>query len=763
MIHATAPRTNHMNNRKLLSLALIAVAPFQAYATVTAVEFPTMIESGRILAIRMESAKSIDELAKELGRDFDAAKLTEANLKLLYAHEIIDRIGEKAITAECAKSPDFRAFLSEFLTDRLWMEDYVTLMNVPRKIEGLRALADIWKAHGKSADFARYKALACSIASAWGGPKSQGFIGMQKRGETSPEGRFGLVRKLHQDGRLSGQFDSLHSWDLEYIGWFSWDDGSLAWLNRSVRLPDTAYTSIEWCGEYSYYTVFGDNIQTGFFYTPWAKTMGMAENIARHGAVCGGVSTTACMTAIAHGIPGYTLGQPGHCAYTIRYGQEWRGGFGGPEGEPHHPTWDGGRCDSFAYVLLSQEVRSARDSYLASTRHLCAAKLFGSTLKNRPRAEAAHAAALTASPRNLNAWRELVAFQKAGGNASPDTTWKPMLRRISSEAAKGDTQGRVFYELMSEIIANQLKDSASEADSIAALTAAMPSMMKQQPTWNWSVEKALNASCERMTKQGVLTIANSLIECALGDKDAPASSAALTWLTTQAAKNRIAIGDFSTIHEKIFAEALRRDCGGSDKRTAFRAQKFATESYKNAIIKATELKNHRLAAILRLELHNFLMAQIPEKFCASVAETGPRPTGNIISADALFTDYMGNAQDWHYLFTGAKTPFGPRDLAFRYSNENWVAFTMQIPDARTATGLLIVPSPRMTSTPIAIRISYSTDGTKYTPLSEGVIPPGGRLNKSFAPTKLTHLKIEMKTTKPQRIALSVMSLFGAGE
>ena len=41
------------------------------------------------------------------------------------------------------------------------------------------------------------------------------------------------------------------------------------------------------------------------------------------GGVCGTVSTYGSAAAQVHGIPSAAIGQPGHCAYIIRVGQEW--------------------------------------------------------------------------------------------------------------------------------------------------------------------------------------------------------------------------------------------------------------------------------------------------------------------------------------------------------------------------------------------------------------------------------------------------------
>ena len=71
--------------------------------------------------------------------------------------------------------------------------------------------------------------------------------------------------------------------------------------------------------------------------TSLRDSSGEAEKHPTIGGVCGGLSHFGTMAAQAHGIPGYPVGQPGHCALCgAREARTMENGFGGPDGGMHN-------------------------------------------------------------------------------------------------------------------------------------------------------------------------------------------------------------------------------------------------------------------------------------------------------------------------------------------------------------------------------------------------------------------------------------------
>ena len=79
--------------------------------------------------------------------------------------------------------------------------------------------------------------------------------------------------------------------------------------------------------------------------------LSQAETCHSNGGVGGAMSHLGCVAAHAHGIPAYTVGQPGHCAYAVRTERgKWVGGFGGPDGGMHNRIF--GNQAPTSYLLM---------------------------------------------------------------------------------------------------------------------------------------------------------------------------------------------------------------------------------------------------------------------------------------------------------------------------------------------------------------------------------------------------------------------------
>ncbi len=256
---------------------------------------------------------------------------------LLSVAEVLKATTPSELTKFHRSSPQAPAFIKEFLNDPEWLELYLGAGIVPEKTtKGLEVLDEIWQADGKSPDFRTYLPLATGIANVWSaGPTAEN---MQRNDETcNPVTRYKFFKNYHKQGRLHPDFLKLRPWEIRFVAGHPWDDASYEWAMQNVNIPWRRYTDSCWFAEYVGTNTYGDSIQGPLFYAPWRDMYGQAENTKRHGGVCGGLSHFGSLCAAAHGVPTYTVGQPGHCAYAVRAGRnDWQGGFGGPDGGMHN-------------------------------------------------------------------------------------------------------------------------------------------------------------------------------------------------------------------------------------------------------------------------------------------------------------------------------------------------------------------------------------------------------------------------------------------
>ena len=233
------------------------------------------------------------------------------------------------------------------------------------------------------------------------------------RFRTTPEGRYRFYRQAQDEGRLHRMFGDLRAWELCFVVSSRTDDDALAWMQATISVPLARLTDACWAVRYQGASAFGESIQGPLFYVPGREDLNWAEGVYLQGGVCGSLSHFGAVAARARGVPAYTCGQPGHCAYAVRHARgKWVGGFGGPDGSPHFSPWGW----NYAHVLALEAAFADDAKAMAAKRHLWQSRLPGS---ERRRLEAL-ALATAATPAFIPAWRERVdalLAAKVGGEA----------------------------------------------------------------------------------------------------------------------------------------------------------------------------------------------------------------------------------------------------------------------------------------------------------------------------------------------------------
>lgn len=319
------------------------------------------LEKALLDKIKESSANhSVDELLKD--RNF---------MHWVTAAELIRQTGAVHMESLYAKNKKYARFLSTFLKDDEWMQLYLRAGLVPADTDvGLRVLADIWNHDGKSSDFAKYRSLATGTAAAWGaGGRSERLQDAEKSrwdgNRCDPVWRYNFFKESHKAGKLHPNFINLQPWEIRFVTGNPVDDASYRYLQDNIKLPPDQYGSACWFAQYRGTSEFGDTIQGPLFYVAWDRNTGSAQKTVERGGVCGALSTLGHIAAAARGIPAYTVGQPGHCAYGFRLKRgEWLGGFGGPNGGLHNSIFPGPAPTStnlMEAVFASDE--NVQDSY----------------------------------------------------------------------------------------------------------------------------------------------------------------------------------------------------------------------------------------------------------------------------------------------------------------------------------------------------------------------------------------------------------------
>ncbi len=138
-----------------------------------------------------------------------------------------------------------------------------------------------------------------------------------------------FVRNWRQD-RLHAGFDTLPFWMRRVVcGWkgdhSSGTPESFTWALYNVNLPDDRYTGCCWRCGYVLHNVYGESVHGSAYYNAFeGMYTGRHHEFTQDvGGVCGSLSHFGASAACAHGIPGLTMGEPGHCAYAVWVNGKW--------------------------------------------------------------------------------------------------------------------------------------------------------------------------------------------------------------------------------------------------------------------------------------------------------------------------------------------------------------------------------------------------------------------------------------------------------
>ena len=221
-----------------------------------------------------------------------------------------------------------------------------------------------------------------------------------------------FVRNWRQN-RLHTQFDKL-PFLLRRVtcGWkgdhSSGKPESFEWALKNVHVTDERYTGCCWRCGYILNNVYGDSIHGTPYFEPFE---GMYLNNHHKftqdvGGVCGGLSHFGASAACANGVPGLTMGEPGHCAYVVWMNGKWTPAYS--------VTWDRGLhwrpwMDNYNYssLHLTTELYSAEQKN--ATRLSNAYRALAQMANLRGNIVQAHMLFLkaeAAQPRNYPAFRE---------------------------------------------------------------------------------------------------------------------------------------------------------------------------------------------------------------------------------------------------------------------------------------------------------------------------------------------------------------------
>lgn len=388
--------------------------------------------------------------------------------KALARNKILRLVDPRQV-ARIARTPEGKAFLDTFLNDQDWMESFLCSGPIRNPERSLRFLSEIWASDPQGVKTPLYRELATATALVYIPATQHPAL----KAAYTPVARYAFFKRSHQDGKLHPSFDALKAWDMRYVVASQADNASLAWLQDNIHIPLRRFTSAEGCTGYIAMNLFGNTIHGGGgapgYHGPWGLGgQSTAENFYRHGGVCGTLSTLASYVSVSRGVPAFTVGQTGHCAYAVRPApHQWAGGFGGPGG-------NGGGIYSGNYPtsgLFADSIFTQPDAVLASRRLAWLGTLLKDT--DLAKARAVLCAATQAQSLNPESWQEYVDLLAATEAQSP-VNWNEVLHGIIRSDSFRLYSGAGAMRLFGEVYDRAAKNLSGE-ERLAVLVEAYDS------------------------------------------------------------------------------------------------------------------------------------------------------------------------------------------------------------------------------------------------------------------------------------------------
>ncbi len=565
----------------LLSLGLLPVVPAVA---VTAVAASAVASAGELPADVTSAINSGDYNAAQsaLIAALKGTKISPDSADVLHMAmllEVIRTTDPAVMTTYAGESKAKCKFLAEFAQDAEWLELYLGCGLVPYKTNvGIDVLYRIWKEEkGK----VKNKGLAVALASVWGGGETDPNPPIAKKNPNryNPVWRYQFFQKNAKRGVLHPGYKKLRPWELRFtvgIPQQDWDDKSFEWALENINVPWDRYDYACWAAVYTDPSLFGDSVQGGMYNYPYAN-ISWAEATHRNGGVCGAMSHLGCVAAMAHGIPAYTVGQPGHCAYGFRIKRgDWRGGFGGPDGGMHNRIF--GNQAPTSYLLMETVFKDDAVIEKAYRHSFCAKAL--EAVGDKEGAIAMWEKTLEISPLHPFFRASYHRLLKEKG-LTPDQAFDYICKLIPLYKKNGFASVEVIKDLKEQV------DGMTDEQK-AEIYGLMHKMIADTPSsWAVSIEALLKTQSESLktdaAREKYLT---ALFATHMASEDATTFGKVLEWgvkTYVEGGKEEV----FSRAFSKAAELAAKKSSGSKD---AEHAKKMAA-AYGKAIIAAEQARS----------------------------------------------------------------------------------------------------------------------------------------------------------------------------
>lgn len=272
---------------------------------------------------------------------------------------------EASVFVNEAKLPDeadTREFARLLTSNETWQRELCDSGPVEDGGKTVHVLYDIWKSDKTLVDrpIDRAMATACALEGGHFDWSSERMI--ERYDYFRDKWKLGLLNIMYKDLSVFERRYLAHGVQHQHLNGLE----SMEYQNLEVCLPADKYTGACWYARWILLNPFGDTIHGPLYYQPYRNSWtNAAEMIRNIGGVCGSLSNFGAAAAIANGVPAITMGEPGHCAYTVMvkkgewqpaYSLSWQRGI-------HRPFYG---QSSWGWHILTNKAQEKQEDVYAS-------------------------------------------------------------------------------------------------------------------------------------------------------------------------------------------------------------------------------------------------------------------------------------------------------------------------------------------------------------------------------------------------------------
>ena len=383
-----------------------------------------------------------------------------------------------------AEEPGVAGVMAAMGAELNWLEDFLYSGPVSDGAEALKILAKIVADDPEALKEPVPRRIATTVALEFARQKWTAERAMP---------RYAYYAGSWREKKLNKSFDNLRYWETRIITGCSatnsfGDERSLAWQRDNVRLPAEMYTGAAYQVPYRLRGIAGDAVFNEDYYSPYRPFFNNIQALVTRevGAVCGGLSHYGAYAAVANGVPALPMGEPGHCAYTVRVNGEWKKCNSIYwKKSPFWHFWE----SSWDFLEMTQDLYSDADRTRVSDEIMALGRLLNASAKFK-RALNTFEMALLVQPMNYPAWLEFC--QALRERAPQDLAWWKDMHGIMLNGL-ADKHGEVCATLLGSCFYPVMAPMMKDRKALMALYSEFLDRLETMGNNRWDVGHLLSA------------------------------------------------------------------------------------------------------------------------------------------------------------------------------------------------------------------------------------------------------------------------------